>query len=58
MELDQNPIGLLREFDERFRRLNQQLPGGAVDQGVMWRGIGFRLAGEQFVAGMRTQFGL
>jgi twitching motility protein PilI len=52
MDADQNPIAQLREFDLRFRALGQQLPGGAMEQGTMWRGIGFRVGGEQLVAGM------
>jgi twitching motility protein PilI len=52
MDPQSHPIALLREFDERYRALSRGLPGGAVEPGTTWRGIGFRLAGHDLVASM------
>ncbi|MBT6278035.1 MAG: hypothetical protein HOI95_28365 [Chromatiales bacterium] len=47
-----NPVELLRGYDTRLRALARPMPGGKVDQGMLWRGISFRLANENLVASM------
>lgn len=52
MSAEPNPLAALRAFDARFRALSAGLPGGADDRPGVWRGIGFSLAGHDFVAPM------
>ncbi|NKC15225.1 MAG: chemotaxis protein CheW [Gammaproteobacteria bacterium] len=47
-----NLIALLREYDFRLSSKPPGLPGAEVEQGTLWRGIGFRLAGENLVSSL------